>query len=300
MGTAVRYESPSGETTSPFSLEGAWPAEDRHQPRSIALPVDGETGPRWSNYSGRVAPFLLGIYARLLSLIEMVFVTRPPSLIIFTSVGVTATLFMALVTGITSAQISGDLSGALGAVLLVVVSLPIVLLSAIFLAVAVPYRVFASSSKLVAMTSSYLPYVLGALTGIWATTWLSGFLPFEYQALTGPWKWTIAVAGPGLWLVVGLVSNHLASMAEHQRGYEKGMDELRESRHRIMLVHEQTRKEVAGLLHGRVQGRMVVLGHWLKDCQERFKDDSFVERPVRDRPWSARVSGREAPRAVGC
>ena len=30
------------------------------------------------------------------------------------------------------------------------------------------------------------------------------------------------------------------------------------------------------------------------------KLDSFVERPVRDGPWSARVSGREAPRAVGC
>ena len=30
------------------------------------------------------------------------------------------------------------------------------------------------------------------------------------------------------------------------------------------------------------------------------KIDSFVERPVRDGPWSARVSGREAPRAVGC
>ena len=28
--------------------------------------------------------------------------------------------------------------------------------------------------------------------------------------------------------------------------------------------------------------------------------DSFVERPVRDGPWGARVSGREAPRAVGC
>ena len=28
--------------------------------------------------------------------------------------------------------------------------------------------------------------------------------------------------------------------------------------------------------------------------------DSFVERPVRDGPWSAMVSGREAPRAVGC
>ena len=33
--------------------------------------------------------------------------------------------------------------------------------------------------------------------------------------------------------------------------------------------------------------------------QERILD-SFVERPVRDGPWSARVSGREAPRAVGC
>ena len=31
-----------------------------------------------------------------------------------------------------------------------------------------------------------------------------------------------------------------------------------------------------------------------------FNFDSFVERPVRDGPWSARVSGREAPRAVGC
>ena len=30
------------------------------------------------------------------------------------------------------------------------------------------------------------------------------------------------------------------------------------------------------------------------------KVDSFVERPVRDGLWSARVSGREAPRAVGC
>ena len=38
-------------------------------------------------------------------------------------------------------------------------------------------------------------------------------------------------------------------------------------------------------------------------AQERYEGinlDSFVERPVRDGPWSARVSGREAPRAVGC
>ena len=37
-----------------------------------------------------------------------------------------------------------------------------------------------------------------------------------------------------------------------------------------------------------------------KPYQGMRKVDSFVERPVRDGPWSARVSGREAPRAVGC
>ena len=37
-----------------------------------------------------------------------------------------------------------------------------------------------------------------------------------------------------------------------------------------------------------------------EDAKALLKLDSFVERPVRDGPWSARVSGREAPRAVGC
>ena len=43
------------------------------------------------------------------------------------------------------------------------------------------------------------------------------------------------------------------------------------------------------------------LARTLRNLQlERATLDSFVERPVRDGPWSARVSGREAPRAVGC
>ena len=35
------------------------------------------------------------------------------------------------------------------------------------------------------------------------------------------------------------------------------------------------------------------------DDYKKLKIDSFVERPVRDGPWSARGSGREAPRAAG-
>ena len=41
-------------------------------------------------------------------------------------------------------------------------------------------------------------------------------------------------------------------------------------------------------------------GSYLMPIIPLFMFDSFVERPVRDGPWSARVSGREAPRAVGC
>ena len=47
-----------------------------------------------------------------------------------------------------------------------------------------------------------------------------------------------------------------------------------------MVVHEATRKEIAGLLHGRVQSRLVVLGHWVKECQDSLKDGpkEVVER----------------------
>ena len=77
---------------------------------------------------------------------------------------------------------------------------------------------------------------------------------------------------PVCWLVIGVLASHLADTVERRRDYERSMEEMVESRHRLMQVHEQTRKEVAGLLHGRVQGRLVVLGHWLKECQNQLKD----------------------------
>ena len=46
------------------------------------------------------------------------------------------------------------------------------------------------------------------------------------------------------------------------------MQQVIESRQRVILAHEQTRKEVANLLHAQVQSRLLVLGYWFKDCQE--------------------------------
>ena len=51
------------------------------------------------------------------------------------------------------------------------------------------------------------------------------------------------------------------------------MEDLKESRHRILLAHEQTRKAVANLLHAQVQSRLLVLEYWLKDCQELLTDE---------------------------
>ena len=139
------------------------------------------------------------------------------------------------------------------------------------LTVVLPSRAYASCSTLVALVSAYCPYVIGGLTGTGFALWMASLAAVEYHAPMGMWKGTWIV-NPSLWLLVGLLSNHLASMVERSRQNQLGMDELRESRHRIVLAHEQTRKEIAGLLHGRVQSRMVVLGHRLRQCQERLRD----------------------------
>ena len=201
-----------------------------------------------------------------------VFVPRPPSLAIFTSVAVAITLFVAVILTLISSQVSGDLSGSLTGFVLIVASLPVALAITISLSVALPYRAYKSSSMSVALLSSCAPYVVGALAGVWAALWIGKLLPPGYESLSGIWKWTIVGAAPGCWLFVGLLANHLAKMVDRRREYEKGLEEQMESRHRLMQVHEQTRKEVAGLLHGRVQSRLVVLGHWLKESQELLKD----------------------------
>ena len=206
------------------------------------------------------------------TVVRALFITGPPSLVIFTPLAVAATLFMGLVMSLAAGQIMGDLNGALRGFLLVAVSLPIALSTTITLALVLPYRAYASPSPVVALIASYSPYVLGALTGIWGALWLGKYLPFGYEPLTGMWKGLIASIGPGTWLFIGLLANHLATVVARRIEYEKGLEELQESRHRMMLAHEHTRKEVAGLLHGRVQSRLVVVRHWLKECQENLKD----------------------------
>lgn len=195
----------------------------------------------------------------------------PPSLRVFASAAVSATLFLGLVVGLTFAEL-GDMSGALRGFLLVTASLSIALLTTISLSMIFPYKALASRQTMGSLFWSYSPHLLGALSGIWAAVWLSEVLTLGSDPLTGMWMWTIALGAPCAWLGVGLVVSYIAAIGERKREQESDSEGARESRQRIMVVHEQTRKEVAGLLHGRVQSRMVALGHWLKECQEQAKD----------------------------
>ncbi len=217
-------------------------------------------------------PLRQRIRRKLARAAKATFVPRQPSLVIFTSVAVAATLLLGLIVGIVSARVSSDVAGTFRGFLLVAASLPPALLTTMFLALIIPYRAYASSSTLIGLLSSYSPYVLGALTGIWSALLPGKLMPFGYDSLPTLWKWTIALGGPATWLLMGLVSNHLAAIVARRRDYERSLEELMESRHRVLMVHEQTRKDVAGLLHGRVQSRLVVLGHWLKTCQDQLKD----------------------------
>ena len=50
------------------------------------------------------------------------------------------------------------------------------------------------------------------------------------------------------------------------------MQALREMRHHSILAHEQTKRDLAKIIHTQVQGRLLVLEYWLKDCQGLLKD----------------------------
>ena len=268
----LRSEIPLLRPTTPFHFDKAGTMGGQHHLGLERRSTPHKISRLWRYGFGHIFTILSWVKEHVSNRVKATFVLGPPSLVIFIPVAVAATLFIGLGLGLASAQISGEASGALGGFLLVLASLPIALLTTITVSLILPYKAYFSSSTLVSALSSYSPYVLGALTGVWAALWFGKFLPFEYDPLVGLWKLTIAIGGPFIWLLMGSLANHLAALVDRRRDYEKGMEELRESRHRIMLIHEQTRKEVAGLLHGRVQSRMVVLGHWLKECQERMKD----------------------------
>ncbi len=230
--------------------------------------------PNVSRHQSFTASKLLFPQGRSQTRVRSLFEPRHPSLAIFSSVAVASTLFLGLVIGLMLTQVLGEVSSGLAGFILVIVALPIALSVTTFLSLILPYRAFVSTSTPISVVASYTPYAAGAIAGIAVALWLARMLPLDYEPLPGVWMTFVGISVTVTWLLTGWAANHLAAMVERRRGYERGLEENRESRHRMMMIHEQTRKEVAGLLHGRVQSRLLIVRHWLKDCHSNLNGAS--------------------------
>ena len=123
-------------------------------------------------------------------------------------------------------------------------------------------------------------------------------------------------------LVFSPDSRHLAYLASRDERWAVVVDGEEQQHYygiRPIIFFSSDSQRLAYVVHQEVGGGdgwpldfVVVDGREFADSRDMDRDsghpghietvmfDSFVERPVRDGPWSARVSGREAPRAVGC
>ena len=90
-------------------------------PSIARTPASGE-GRKALDEAEVAYPVLVKLAGRSSAWLRAVMVPRPPSLVVFTPLVVTITLFACLVTGLTSARVSGDLSAGLQGPLLLSVS----------------------------------------------------------------------------------------------------------------------------------------------------------------------------------
>ena len=167
MSRTAEYCVPSGRTEPPV-YEESWPRGTPDQARQDAVSSVNGNGLPTADGVRDVTSLLFSVKAAHPDWVKTLFAPRAPSLVIFASVAAAVTLFLGLVAGLASAQVSGDPAEAFRGSLLAAVALPSALLITILLTVITPYRAFASRSTFVALLSSYAPYALGALAGTWA------------------------------------------------------------------------------------------------------------------------------------
>ena len=67
--------------------------------------------------------------------------------------------------------------------------------------------------------------------------------------------------------------NHFYESRRLERALRENIVELQHSRQRLVFVEEGVRKEIAELLHGSVQTRMLIASEWLSRCQDLLMTD---------------------------
>lgn len=131
-----------------------------------------------------------------------------------------------------------------------------------------PPQMFRSRNLALALAAAYMPFIIGGTMSVWLIMWLAsrpileGFIPFSVPVIA-----FILGTSTLIWILIAVFTNHLAETRERQQHYADELaarlQELEESRQRIVSVQESVRREIARHLHGSVQNRVILLMHHL-------------------------------------
>ncbi|CAA9562029.1 MAG: hypothetical protein AVDCRST_MAG49-2579 [uncultured Thermomicrobiales bacterium] len=205
-------------------------------------------------------------------------VARPPSarlvavgaVVLALLSGVSGGLWEARTTGEIGARIAIwtllDLAGALAFVLVVA-----------FVGRVVTPAVLTVSPRVLGPAVSYGTYAAGGVAGGFVRR-LVGSVPALRPAEPWPWNyyadvWSLVAAA----VVLGFVANQYTAFLErlhaHERTLTEQVGQLRQSRQQITAAEERLRREIAELLHGRVQTRLLVIWYRLGECERLLAVD---------------------------
>ncbi len=215
---------------------------------------------------------------------------RRPNYAVFLWIVVPTNVALVLAIGLTSGIASSQvLDHLLGGLFLATVGGALALAVSIVATLLIPRRIFHRSLWL-AVAAAYGPYTGGAYLGVSLAVWTRSYLPFGLDPLDQLTTISLMVGFVLVWFWLGLLSNHLAEALDRRLAYEKELaakvDELEESRRRVVFVQERLRREIASQLHGRVQGNLWVIIHRLRESSRSISqlqgELPSLDEPIQD------------------
>lgn len=151
-----------------------------------------------------------------------------------------------------------------------------------------PTHLFDSRSLGVALAASYLPHMVAAVAAVSVALALMTTLPDRLQPLsqasidgmTSSTATLLAVLAwaVGIWGLAAWLANRISALREREATYRAEssarLEDLEESRQRIVGAQESLRKATAEALHGPVQNRLLLASHRLSQAAGAVQGDA--------------------------
>jgi signal transduction histidine kinase len=196
-----------------------------------------------------------------------ILVLRPVPLARYARLAIPTALAFAVVAGLSMGVALDDVSRQVAAAVgFTAAGLPVALSVLYLTSRLVPRSAFSSASVWKPVCAAYLPCFVGGMAGALLVLLVrgpAGFMPigWAYSALF------VFILGV-LWTAIGVIVNRGVERDERIRRVlqelQGRVQELRESRRRIVQAEDKVRREVAEKLHGPLQTRLLVLSRIMR------------------------------------